>query len=169
MKTRVSVLGLGRMGAALARALIKAGHTSNVWNRSPDKAHPFAALGATVAASVSDAIAASDIIIVNVTDYAASQALLRDPKIAETLRGKLIVELSSGTPQEARQAARWAEAQGAHYLDGAILATPDIIGSEAATILVSGPLAAFTAHQQTLATLGNVRHAGEDPGTAAAL
>lgn len=169
MKTRVSVLGLGRMGAALARALIKAGHPSTVWNRSPDKAQPLAALGATVAATVRDAISASDVIIVNVTDCAASQALLRDPKVAETLRGKLIVELSSGTPREAREAARWMETQGALYLDGAILATPDIIGSAAATILVSGPLAAFTAHQETLATLGAVSHVGEDPGTAAAL
>lgn len=169
MKTRVSVLGLGRMGSALARALIKAGHPSNVWNRNPDKAQPLAALGATVPATVREAIAESDIVIVNVTDYAASQALLRDPKMARTLRGKLIVELSSGTPQEARDAARWMEAQGAAYLDGAILATPDIIGSAAAMILVSGSLAAFTAHQETLATLGAVSHVGEDPGTAAAL
>lgn len=169
MKTRVSVLGLGRMGSALARALIKAGHPSNVWNRSPDKAQPLAALGATVAAKPQDAVAGSDVVIVNVTDYAVSRALLRDAEVAAGLRGKLVVELSSGTPREARDAARWAETQGAFYLDGAILATPDIIGSDAATILVSGPLAAFTRHQETLATLGNVRHVGEDPGTAAAL
>lgn len=169
MKTRVSVLGLGRMGSALARALIKAGYPSNVWNRSTDKAQPLAAMGATVAADVREAVATSDIVIVNVTDYTASRALLRDPRVAAGLRGKLVVELSSGTPQEARDAARWVEGQGALYLDGAILATPDIIGSDGATILVSGPLSAYTPQQKTLATLGNVRHVGEDPGTAAAL
>lgn len=169
MKTRVGILGTGRMGSALARAFIKNGYPTTVWNRSPDKTQPLAALGASVAASVRDAVAASEIIVVNVSDYEASTALLRDPPAAEALRGKVIVELTSGTPRSAREAALWAEAQGAHTLDGAILATPDIIGSAAATIIVSGPQAAFEVHQEALKVLGTVRHVGEDPGIAAAL
>lgn len=169
MKTGVSILGAGLMGSALARAFIKSGHPVTVWNRNPDKTRPLAALGAVVAARVQDAIAASDITVVNVSDYAVSTSLLRDPEVVETLRGKLIVELSSGTPRHAREAARWAEAQGALYLDGAILATPDIIGGESATILVSGSLSVFDAQKEALKALGNVRHVGEDPGLAAAL
>lgn len=169
MKTRVSILGTGRMGSALARAFIKNGYPTTVWNRSPDKTQPLAALGASVAASVRDAVAASEIIVVNVSDYEASASLLRDPKAAEALRGKLTVELTSGTPRSAREAALWAEAQGAVTLDGAILATPDIIGSETATIIVSGASSAFETHQATLNVLGTVRHVGEDPGVAAAL
>ena len=167
MKTPVSVLGTGRMGSALARAFIKNGHPITVWNRTPHKAEPLAALGATVAESVDRAISASGIVVVNVSDYDASAALLHG--VAGTLRGKLIVELTSGTPQGARGAAEWAKAQGANYLDGAILATPNLIGSAQGVILVSGPLAAFTAHKDTLLSLGNVRHVGEDPGTASTL
>lgn len=169
MKTRVSILGTGRMGSALARAFIKAGHAATVWNRSPDKTEQLAALGASVAASVRYAVSASDIIVVNVSDYEASASLLRDPKATEALAGKLIVELTSGTPRSAREAARWAEAQGARTLDGAILATPDIIGSAAATIIVSGASSAFETHRETLEVLGTVRHVGEDPGAAAVL
>lgn len=49
--TPTTVLGLGEMGSALAAALIDAGHSTTVWNRSPAKARPLAARGATVAGS----------------------------------------------------------------------------------------------------------------------
>src|SRR5690349_23949683 len=106
------------MGSALARAFIKRGYPVTVWNRSPDKTKPLAALGAAVATGVREAVAASDITVINVSDYAASTSLLRDPEVARALHGKLIVELSSGTPHEARDAARRVAAQGALYLDG---------------------------------------------------
>lgn len=169
MTTSVSVVGTGRMGSALARAFIRAGHPTTVWNRTVDKTAPLAAEGAHVAATIRAAVEASAIVVVNVSDYAASAALLRSSDVIDALGGKLIVELTSGTPQSAREAAQWAEGQGAQYLDGAILATPDIIGGEAATILVSGSLPAFDAHRETLKVLGTVRHVGEDPGVAAAL
>lgn len=48
----ISVLGLGSMGAALARALQRAGHRITVWNRSPEKMQSFVANGAKGAPSV---------------------------------------------------------------------------------------------------------------------
>lgn len=169
MTTSVSILGTGRMGSALARAVLQGGHRTTVWNRTQEKAASLAALGARAAASVRDAIAASEMIILNVSDYDASAALLRSDDVAGTLGGKVVVALTSGTPQDAREAARWAQAQGASYLDGAILATPNIIGTGDATILIAGPVAVFKAHRETLSALGSIRHVGEDPGVAAAL
>lgn len=170
MQPAISVLGMGRMGAALAHALIKAGHPTTVWNRTPARAAPLAAAGAEVAASVRNAVAASQITIVNVSDYQATQGLLRDKEVAGALAGKLIIELTSGTPDGAREAHGWAQRQGARYLDGAILATPDFIGTEAGTLLVSGPSGVFEEGRAVLAALGgNVQFIGEDPGLANAL
>lgn len=167
MKPAISVLGTGRMGSALARALLKAGHRTTVWNRTRDKAEPLAASGAVVAASVREAVEASGIVIVNVSDYDATAGLLRDAAVAPLLRGKLLVELTSGTPQGARETAAWAAGQGAGYLDGAILATPDFIGTDAGTILISGSRHAFEAGSEALRALGgNVQHIGEEPGLA---
>lgn len=45
--TRVAFLGLGRMGAPMARRLVDAGHDVAVWNRAPERAHGFANIGAT--------------------------------------------------------------------------------------------------------------------------
>jgi 3-hydroxyisobutyrate dehydrogenase-like beta-hydroxyacid dehydrogenase len=170
MKPAISVLGTGRMGSALVRALLKAGHRTTVWNRTAEKAAPLAGAGALVAASVQEAVEAAEIVIVNVTDYAATAALLRGDGVAEALRGKLVVELTSGTPDGAREAGRWAASQGVSDLDGAIMATPDFIGTEHGTILVSGPKQAFDMAGDMFRALGgNVQHVGEDLGLANAL
>lgn len=170
MKPAISVLGTGRMGSALARALIGAGYRTTVWNRTSQKTEPLAALGAIVAGSVLEAVETAQIIIVNVSDYAASADLLRGDAVASAIRGKLVVELTSGTPDGAREAGRWSVARESGYLDGAILATPDFIGTEAGTILVSGPRQAFDSNEEVFRALGgNVQHIGEEPGLANAL
>jgi 3-hydroxyisobutyrate dehydrogenase-like beta-hydroxyacid dehydrogenase len=158
------------MGSALAHALIKAGYPTTVWNRTAAKAAPLAAAGAEVAASVRDAVAASEVVIVNVSDYQATESLLRNGTVAAALKGKLVIELTSGTPDGAREAQAWAERHGLRYLDGAILATPDYIGTEAGTLLVSGPANVFEHSRAALGALGgNVQFIGEDPGLANAL
>ena len=58
----VSVVGLGAMGSALARAIAGTGHELTVWNRSSEKCRPLAAEGASVASSVGDAVSRSDVV-----------------------------------------------------------------------------------------------------------
>ena len=170
MKRSIAVVGTGRMGSALARALLAAGHRTTVWNRTRDKAEPLAALGAVIAPSVLDAVSAAEIIIVNVSDYAATADILHDATVASAVRGKLIVELTSGTPHGAREVADWCARHGASYLDGAIMATPDFIGTDAGTILISGQSQAFQENDAVFRALGgNVQHVGQDPGRANAL
>ena len=170
MKPAISVLGTGRMGSALARALLQAGYRTTVWNRTAEKTGPLAAAGATVAGSVREAVDAAEIVIVNVTDYSATATLLHSDDVASAVQGKLLVELTSGTPHGARGAGRWAVEHGAMYLDGAIMATPDFIGTDYGTILVSGPRQAFDSGKDMFLALGgNVQHVGDDLGLANAL
>lgn len=48
---KIAFLGLGHMGAAMARRLLAAGFPMTVWNRTAEKAEPLVAEGATLAAS----------------------------------------------------------------------------------------------------------------------
>ncbi|CAD5277582.1 conserved hypothetical protein [Bosea sp. 62] len=170
MSAIVSVIGLGRMGAALAQAFLKAGIPTHVWNRSPGKASALADQGASVAPSVAAAAAAVDIIVVCVSTYADSDRLFRVPETAAALRGKLIIQVSSGSPNQAREQAQWAAGNGTCYLDGAIMATPNFIGEPGGTILYSGPRALFDTNQAVLLALGgNPQFVGEDVGHASAL
>ncbi|GAA2079054.1 NAD(P)-dependent oxidoreductase [Actinomadura alba] len=160
----VTVVGLGSMGSALAAALLERGHPTTVWNRSPHKAQPLVDRGARLAATPEEAIAASPLTIACVLDYEALHTVL-DP-VAGSLAGKVLVNLTSGSPEQAHEAVAWARSHGADYLDGAIMTTPPGVGSPEMMFLYSGSRAVFEAHRPTLATLGDPLYLGDDLGLA---
>jgi 3-hydroxyisobutyrate dehydrogenase-like beta-hydroxyacid dehydrogenase len=167
--SEVSVLGLGPMGYALAATLRKNGRRVTVWNRTRARAEPLLAGGAAWTASPAEAIGASPVSIVCVADYAVSDELLRTEQLAPLLSGKLLVQLSTGTPTAARDAERWTRALGAQYLDGAILAVPSQMGGPESSILASGEQGAFQRAEVLLRALApSVIYLGADAGAAAA-
>lgn len=160
----VTVIGLGLMGAALARVLNETGHATTTWNRSRAKADALVAAGGTRAETVADAVTASPLVITCVLDDAVLRSLL-DP-VAGELSGRALVNLTSGTPENARANAAWAAEHGIEHLDGKILAFPSLIGGPDAFLLYSGSHDTFTAHEPTLAALGSADYLGADPGLA---
>ncbi|MCX5306193.1 MULTISPECIES: NAD(P)-dependent oxidoreductase [unclassified Streptomyces] len=161
----LTLLGLGDMGTALARTWLAAGHSLTVWNRTAAKAGALASEGASVAATAADAVAASPLVVVCLLDDASVGAALD----GIDLTGKDLVNLTTGTPGEARARAAWAEARGARYLDGGIMATPTMIGVPEAGgyVFHSGSRALFEAHRAFLEVPAGARFVGEDPGHAA--
>jgi 3-hydroxyisobutyrate dehydrogenase-like beta-hydroxyacid dehydrogenase len=162
--TAISILGLGAMGQALARRFLQQGHTVTVWNRTPGKSASFVAQGAHEARAAADAIVASDVNVICVLDYAAAGSII--DSAASSLSGRAIVNLTNGTPVQARAVAERVADLGAAYLDGGIMATPPMIGSEHALILYSGSRAAFDAHARSLDALGVAKYLGADAGLA---
>ena len=92
--TDISVIGLGAMGSALARAQLKAGRSVTVWNRSIEKAAPLEEAGAIAAATASEAIMASPLTITCLKSHPQTNEVLRNA--ANALPGKTIIELSTG-------------------------------------------------------------------------
>ncbi|MEU7278782.1 NAD(P)-binding domain-containing protein [Streptomyces sp. NPDC045431] len=165
----VTVIGLGPMGQAMAGALLDRGHRVTVWNRTASRADALVARGAHLASSVDDALAAAGLVVVSLTDYDALYAVLGDADPA-ALAGRVLVNLTSDTPDKARAAAAWAAERGATQLTGGVLTPPSGIGSPDSTTLYSGPREVFEAHRATLEVLtGTADHRGEDPGLAALL
>ena len=150
----ISALGLGLMGSALARSLVDGGHAVTVWNRSPAKMQPFVDLGAAPADTVAAAVEASPVVLVNIDDYPSTRALLEAADVVEKLSGRTVVQLSTGTPQEAREFEAWFGSQGAEYLDGALLCYPEDIGTPGATIVYSGRRSTFDECEALLTSLG---------------
>ncbi|MFB6454459.1 NAD(P)-dependent oxidoreductase [Chitinophaga sp. Hz27] len=164
----VSVIGLGDMGIRLAEILLSKGYQVTVWNRSAGKADSLAAQGAVVAESAAGAISASPVIITCVVDYSATKNILGTPETSAALKGRTLIELSTGTPQDARIAAAWAHSVGAKYLDGAILATPRQVGHEYTPIFVSGSREVYEATEPIMKALaGGLQYMGEAVGAAA--
>ncbi|OLZ44239.1 NAD(P)-dependent oxidoreductase [Amycolatopsis keratiniphila] len=160
----VTVVGLGPMGAALASVLLDRGHDVTVWNRSPGKAAPLVAKGARQADDIVDAVSASRLLVVCLADYDALYSALGPAR--EVLRGRVVVNLNSGTPKEANEALRWAERYGTGYLDGAIMVPPAMVGHPGSVFLYSGSAEVFEEYKETLADLGDPVHLGTEAGVA---
>lgn len=150
----ISIIGLGLMGQALAGAFLKAGHPTTVWNRTAAKAEELVAQGATLADSIGDAVVASPLVVICVSDYDAVHELL-DP-LDDAFSDRVLVNLTSSSSEQARGFANWAASREITYLDGAIMALPRDIGTEQAIIFYSGPASAFEAHKTTLQSLSPV-------------
>lgn len=164
-KTPVTLLGLGAMGAALARAWLAAGHPLTVWNRTPARAAAISAEGATVANSAAETVAANTLVVVCLLDDASVEEVLAGADLA----GRDLVNLTTGTPAQARARADWARERGARYLDGGIMAVPPMIGVPDAGgyVFYSGSGELFERHQATLGVPAGTTYVGRDAGFAA--
>jgi 3-hydroxyisobutyrate dehydrogenase-like beta-hydroxyacid dehydrogenase len=165
--SEVTVIGLGNMGFALARALLEKGRTVTIWNRSPEKAVSLVEKGAVLAPSVDAAIKASPIILICVTNYAAANRILSE--VAPNFPGKLFVQFTTGSPQDARASETWAHEHEAEYLDCAITGSLSSIGTASAHILVSGREVTFQKAEPMLRTLADkLDYKGDAIGLASA-
>jgi 3-hydroxyisobutyrate dehydrogenase-like beta-hydroxyacid dehydrogenase len=163
-RSTVSVIGLGQMGTRLAQAFLAAGHPTTVWNRTAVKADALVTQGAVRAATAEEAIAASPLVVVCLPDYPTVIDLLGP--VADGLRGRVLVNLTSGTPEDAAGAASWAAGHGADYLDSAAMSGTRLVGRPEALFIFSGSPEAFATHRAVLASLGNAVHLGVDPALA---
>lgn len=152
--SELTVLGMGAMGRALAASAVAAGRSVTVWNRTPGRVVP----GATAAATVVEAVAASPVVAVCVVDYDAMWSFLPD------VSGRTVVNLTNGTPRQAREAAA---RLGSSYVDGGIMAVPPMIGRPGSLVLYSGSASAFADARPLLEIWGEARFLGEDAGRAA--
>jgi 3-hydroxyisobutyrate dehydrogenase-like beta-hydroxyacid dehydrogenase len=160
----VTVIGLGPMGRAMVRAFLAAGRRTTVWNRTPARADELVAAGAVRAATAADAVTASELMVLSLTDYEAMYDILGGTGGA--LAGRVVVNLSSDTPDATRAAATWLADRGAQLVAGGVLASADVVGTEGASVLYSGPRQAFDAHEATLSVIGRPEYLGADHGLA---
>ncbi|MEW1584464.1 NAD(P)-binding domain-containing protein [Micromonospora vinacea] len=158
------MIGLGPMGQAITRTLLAAGHPVTVWNRTTGRAEGVVADGATLAATPAEAVEASSLVILSLTDYQAMYDIL-GPTTA-SLAGRTLVNLSSDTPDRSREAASWAAAHDAAFLTGGVMASAPMVGTDAAYVYYSGPSDVLDGSREVLARLGAPKHLGKDPGLA---
>jgi 3-hydroxyisobutyrate dehydrogenase-like beta-hydroxyacid dehydrogenase len=163
-KGNLTVLGLGAMGSAIAARLRESGYATTVWNRTAAKTEPHVAAGSTAAATVPDAVAAGDVVLVVLLDHASVREHLEPA--AAGLKGKVVVNLTTTTPNQARSTAAWAAEHGIAYLDGAVMAVPGMIGTPGSRLLYSGDENAYAIARPALETLGAAEFTGADPGVA---
>lgn len=140
---RVAILGTGRMGSAMARALAAAGHDLTLYNRSPQRAQQLAAaLGAMAGTSPTAAAAVSgvDVAISMVSDGPAVEALFGGSQgvIAGLGPTTVVLEMSTVPPSVSHALEARVRATGAGLVDAPVSGSVALAESGQLTIMAGG-------------------------------
>jgi len=133
---KVGVVGLGTMGAPMARHLITAGHDVTVWNRTRHREEPLAALGASRAETAAAAAEGADAVLTCVSDDPDLEAVVFGPAgVAATLpAGSVLVDCSTASPSLARDLAERLAVDGRLFADAPVSGGSE--GAEKGTLTV---------------------------------
>jgi len=152
------------MGSGIARALLSRHHKVTVWNRSRNKMTPFVQTGATSAENAAEAVKASSLIIICVSDFAAAREVLENPATAAALKGKTLIQMTIGSAEDMHRQHAWARTQGCNFLAGLVVAYPRSVGQPNCLVVYGGD-SLGTDHARILASLGESQYLGTDPVT----
>jgi 3-hydroxyisobutyrate dehydrogenase len=153
----ISLLGTGLLGAAIGERLLHCGHPLTVWNRSPGRCAPLAALGAQVAATSGEAIAASPLVITVLSDGATTRSVLLE-QAGPALTNQLVLQVATIAPEQSRELAAALEERGAELLEVPVLGSKPEALAGTLQLMVGGGAAALERARPLLAHLGGEPH-----------
>ena len=141
----IGFIGLGRMGAAIARNIMKAGFTLTVYNRTAAKMQPFLDAGAAGAASPAEAAADADVLVTSLMD---DQSVLGAVEGGNGVLGRLrpgAVHVGTTTisPRCARTLAAMHAAHGSDYVSAPVVGRPDVAEAGQLVSFVAGDAGAI--------------------------
>lgn len=159
----VGVIGLGTMGAPMARHLIGAGHRVTVWNRSRAREEPLAALGARRASSPAEVAEAVVVVLTCVSDEPDLREVVLGPDgAASRLRaGSVLVDCSTVSPTLARELAEHLDDGGRLFVDAPVSGGSEGAQKGTLTIFAGGTDEAVAMAMPVLQAFGSrITHLG---------
>jgi 3-hydroxyisobutyrate dehydrogenase len=160
---RIGFLGLGTMGAAMAGHLVRSDRPVSVWNRTAGRASELVAAGAAELATPGAVAAASDIVVLCVSDTPDVEAILFGPGgLAEGAQpGLLVIDCSTIAPGATRDMASRLGALGVDLVDAPVSGGSEGAQKATLTIFVGGSDEAFGRARPVLEVIGKtITHVG---------
>ena len=162
MSTRptIGIAGLGRMGQPIAANVVKAGFSTVIWNRTPEKAETLAAAGASIAATPRALAQASDVVLTSLADPAAVEAVYlgEDGLLAGARPDTILADLSTVSPALSRRIAAAANERGVAFLDAPVAGSIKAATDGQLGIMVGGDRAAFERCEDVFAAIGKAAY-----------
>ena len=137
-RKNISVIGLGSMGLALAKTLLKTNFNVSVWNRTLSKAQKLKNKGANICSTPNEAFKNSQFIVASLSNYEAWNNIIDSNQIDIDLSGKTIIQLTTGSIEEVTALNDWVKKYNGDLLEGIISCFPSQIGTEESLILLAG-------------------------------
>jgi 3-hydroxyisobutyrate dehydrogenase-like beta-hydroxyacid dehydrogenase len=136
----IGVIGLGRMGTAIANNILKAGFNLVVYNRTPDKIRSIVEAGAATAISPKQAAMRSDVVVTSLTDdHAVLDLVTGEEGILSSLKQNSIhIGTSTISPSVSTQLGEMHSARGSSYLAAPVIGNPSVAQVAKLTTFVAG-------------------------------
>ena len=169
---KVGFIGLGRMGDAMSRRLLKGSHEVGVYNRTAEKTKPLTELGAKVTASIKEAANFGEAVITMLTDDPAVMEVVANSGGLRESLPKGAIHICSGTHGVAiiRKLEALHREAGQVLIAAPVLGRPEVVTAGQATVVVGGPNESVEHCRPLLAAIaGRVVEAGSDPASATAI
>jgi len=140
---RIGFIGLGLMGTPIVLNLLKAGFAVTVWNRTEQKTAPVIEAGAGRSETIADLARQSDVVMMMVTDAAASEAVICGPDgvLDHARPGAILIDMGSIAPEMSRSLAARAAVRGVAMLDAPVTGNPNVARAAKLGIMVGGEAA----------------------------
>jgi 3-hydroxyisobutyrate dehydrogenase-like beta-hydroxyacid dehydrogenase len=153
---KVAFIGLGNMGAPMARNLIRAGHDVTVYNRTRAKAEPLAADGARIADSVAHAVRGCEVAITMLADdHAVQEAIFGADGMLQALPLDAVhMSTSTISVEMSKRLAMTHGAAGQGYIATPVLGRPEAAAAQKLWVIVAGPLDLVERSQPLITALG---------------
>jgi 3-hydroxyisobutyrate dehydrogenase len=145
MSQAVGWIGLGRMGEAMAKKLIKAGHDVRVWNRTASKAAPLAEAGATIVATKQDLAGCAVVFtMVSTTDDLKEVLFAAGGLLTGSVKPRMVIDSSSISQEGSAEIRQRLEAMGVAYLCAPVSGNAKVAKAGKLLLVASGPKALYT-------------------------
>ncbi len=144
MSNKIGWIGLGRMGEAMVKRLLKAGHGVSVWNRTAAKAQPLEEYGAKVVGSKLD-LAACEVVftMVSTTDDLKEVLFGNGGLVTGATKPQVVVDSSSISQDGSAEIRERLEAIGVAYLCAPVSGNAKVAKAGKLLQVASGPRALY--------------------------
>jgi 3-hydroxyisobutyrate dehydrogenase-like beta-hydroxyacid dehydrogenase len=163
---KVAFIGLGNMGAPMARNLIRAGHDVTVYNRTRAKAEPLAANGARIADSVARAVRGCEVAVTMLADdRAVEEAIFGADGMLHALPLDAVhMSTSTISVEMSKRLAMTHTALGQGYIATPVLGRPEAAATQKLWVIAAGPLELVERSQPLITAIGRgFTIVGRDP------
>ncbi|MDR2200413.1 MAG: NAD(P)-dependent oxidoreductase [Deltaproteobacteria bacterium] len=164
MKT--TFIGLGRMGAPMAKRLIDAGFQVGVYNRSREKTEPFLPLKCEIHPDLKSALKGCDLLFTMLSDDSALLDVLNGKTSRLLNRSSIHVSHSTVSPGVIKKTETLLNRRGGVQVCAPVMGRPEAAAAGALKVLLAGPDGAKETIRPYLAPLGEVFDFGSDPSSA---
>jgi 3-hydroxyisobutyrate dehydrogenase-like beta-hydroxyacid dehydrogenase len=137
----IGFIGLGNMGSAIARNLLKAGHTLTVYNRTRSRAEALQSQGGKIAATPGEAASGAEAVITMLTDdHAVEDVVFTPGNVLESLAaGAVHLSMSTISVTLSRRLAEAHRENQQHYLAAPVFGRPDAAAAAKLFVVAAGP------------------------------